>query len=197
MHRIRVAVTAFLFLCFAAFAYSQEPEQPKEPRQEEPRRDEAAPPRQDEARPPKPQDEATPPRRQDEEKPSKPEKRDEEKARKEEKQGRDEHGQEAHGQADYRGHARPAGKRAHIPDPQFRAHFGQQHRFTVKRVITQTTIVPGQTQFVYSGYTFVILDPWPSEWLFTDDCYIDYVDDDYFLFDVFHPGLRIALFVAG
>jgi len=197
MHHIRVAVTAFLFLCFAAFAYSQEPgQEPKEPRQEEPRRDEVAPPRQDEARPPRREDEATPPRRQDEERPSKPDKRDEEKARKEEKQGRDEHGQEAHGQADH-GHARPAGKSAHIPDPQFRAHFGQQHRFTVNRVINQTTIVAGQTQFVYSGYTFVILDPWPSEWLFTDDCYIDYVDDDYFLFDVFHPGIRIALFVAG
>jgi hypothetical protein len=48
-----------------------------------------------------------------------------------------------------------------------------------------------------AGYTFVILDPWPEAWLFGDDCYIDYLDGDYFLFDVFHPEIRVALLVIG
>ena len=67
----------------------------------------------------------------------------------------------------------------------------------MNQVVRQTTIVAGQTQFVSSGFTFIFLDPWPAEWLFTDDCYIDYIDGDYFLFDVFHPGIRVALFVVG
>jgi hypothetical protein len=40
------------------------------------------------------------------------------------------------------------------------------------------------------------LDPWPEGWLFTDDCFIDFVDDGYFLFDVSHPGVRVALLVV-
>jgi hypothetical protein len=93
-------------------------------------------------------------------------------------------------------HARPAGKSAHIPDDQFKAHFGRPHTFPVKRVITTTTVIPNQTQFFYSGYTFIFLDPWPTEWLPADDCFIDYIDGEYFLFDVLHPGIRVALFVA-
>ena len=62
-------------------------------------------------------------------------------------------------------------------------------------MITTTTVVPNQTQFVYAGYTFIFLDPWPAAWLFTDECYIEYVENEYFLFDVFHPGVRVALFV--
>jgi hypothetical protein len=64
-------------------------------------------------------------------------------------------------------------------------------------VISTTTVVPNQTQFVFAGYTFIFLDPWPADWLLSDECYIDYVDDEYFLFDAFYPGIRVALFVVG
>ena len=57
-------------------------------------------------------------------------------------------------------------------------------------------IIEGAPRFQYSGYWFEIVDPWPAEWLYTDDCYIDYVDGEYFLFDLLHPGVRIALFVV-
>jgi hypothetical protein len=95
----------------------------------------------------------------------------------------------------HRAHAQGSGK--HIPDDKFRASFGRQHTFKVNRVINQTTIVPGQTQFVTGGFTFVVLDPWPSEFLVTDDCFIDFIDGDYFLVDVFHPEVRVALLVVG
>jgi hypothetical protein len=98
--------------------------------------------------------------------------------------------QEQHGQP--QGHARPAGKTAHIPDDRFHAQFGRGHTFPVQR----TTVVEGQQGFVYGGYTFVLVDAWPGDWAYTDDCYIDYVDGDYFLFDLLHPGRRIALFVV-
>jgi hypothetical protein len=41
----------------------------------------------------------------------------------------------------------------------------------------------------------VFVDPWPAGWLVSDECYVDYVDGEYFLFDVLHPGVRVALSV--
>ena len=90
------------------------------------------------------------------------------------------------------GHARPAGKSAHIPDDKFRSNFGRTHTFAVQRPV----IVQGQPGFMYGGYSFVFVDPWPVDWAYTDDCYVDYIDGEYFLFDLLHPGIRIALFVV-
>lgn len=82
------------------------------------------------------------------------------------------------------------GKR--IPDDRFRSNFGRQHHFHVDR----TRIVNvSQPVVVYGGYSFQLVDAWPADWSYDDDCYIDYVDDGYYLFDVMHPGIRIAVFV--
>jgi len=94
-------------------------------------------------------------------------------------------------------HAAGAKQGKKIPDDKFRAHFGQLHKVKVTQVIHETRIVPGQTQFVYSGYTFVFVDPWPAEWAFTDDCYIDYINDEYVLVNPFHPGFYVALTIIG
>jgi len=87
---------------------------------------------------------------------------------------------------------RPAGKSAHIPEDRFRSNFGRSHTFVVQRPV----VVEGGPGFVYGGYSFVFVDPWPADWAYTDDCYVDYIDGEYFLFDVLHPGVRIALFVV-
>lgn len=92
-------------------------------------------------------------------------------------------------------HKQAEGKK--IPDKDLKAHFGESHKFRVKQVITTTRIVPNQTRFVYTGYTFVFVDPWPVGWGFDDDCYIDFVDGGYYIFDPFHPGIRVALMIAG
>lgn len=84
-----------------------------------------------------------------------------------------------------------------VSDSDLKAHFGQQHKFNVRQVVTTTTIVPNQTQFVYTGYTFVFADAWPAGWAMGDDCYIDYIDGQYFLIDVVHPGVRVALTIVG
>jgi hypothetical protein len=86
---------------------------------------------------------------------------------------------------------RPAGKSGHIPDDKFRAHFGRSHRFTARTVIVQ-----GQPQFQYGGYSFQLVDAWPEGWAYTDECYIDYIDGEYFLFDLVHPGIQVAVFVV-
>jgi hypothetical protein len=80
----------------------------------------------------------------------------------------------------------------HIPDDKFKANFGRQHTFTVNRINTSG----GQPQFQYSGYTFTIVDAWPAGWAYTDQCYIDYIDGEYFLFDLLHPGVQVALIVV-
>jgi hypothetical protein len=91
-----------------------------------------------------------------------------------------------------KGNARPAGKGGHIPDDKFRASFGRSHTFHPSRPV----IVNNQPTFNYGGYSFIMVDAWPSGWAYTDDCYVDYIDGEYFLFDILHPGVRIALFVS-
>lgn len=85
----------------------------------------------------------------------------------------------------------PAGKGGHIPDDKFKANFGHSHTFTAKTVIVQ-----GRPQFSYGGYSFQLVDVWPVGWAYTDECYIDYIDGEYFLFDLLHPGVRVAVFVV-
>jgi len=94
-------------------------------------------------------------------------------------------------------HNKAEGKNGRIPDKDLKAHFGQSHKFAVKQVITTTRIVPNQTRFVYSGYSFIFVDPWPMGWGFDDDCYIDFVDGGYYIFDPMHPGMRVTLMIAG
>jgi hypothetical protein len=81
---------------------------------------------------------------------------------------------------------------AHIPDDKFRAHFGREHTVVIK----QPVIVGGQPRFQSGGYWFIISDPWPAGWAYTDTCYVDYIDGEYFLFDLLHPGVRVALVVV-
>jgi hypothetical protein len=195
MNRIRIILSAMCLL-FVPALYAQEPaDEPKAPRHEEAkpesnrdaapstRQNEAQPPRQDAAKPPR-QDEARPPRQESERNPQT------ENARPERDQAKP--GREEHGQGQQNSHARPAGKSAHIPDDKFRASFGRTHTFVVSRPV----VVEGQPRFQYSGYWFEIVDPWPAEWAYTDDVYVDYIDGDYFLFDLLHPGVRVALFVV-
>lgn len=205
MNRINPFAVAVFFLLFATFAWAQDPRDDSKPKQDEPKQEEARPDAKHDATPPSHQNEAQPPQQEeqkpskDEMKPSNSEKESARPSHDENKPAHEEHGQEPErGQAAQSGeHARPSGKSVHIPDEKFKASFGRQHNFRVNQVINQTTVVAGQTQFIYGGYTFVVLDPWPSDWMFTDDCYIDYVDGDYFLIDLLHPGVRIALFVQG
>jgi cytoskeletal protein RodZ len=89
------------------------------------------------------------------------------------------------------------GNGGRIPEKDFKAHFGHEHKFSARQVVTTTRIVPNQTQFVYTGYTFVFADPWPEEWAMSDDCYIDYIDGEYYLLDLDHPGVQIELTIVG
>jgi len=192
--------TLALLLGTSAVAYAQQDEV-KPPRPDEttpearPASHESKPPRQDEAKPPR-QDEAKPPRQEEGKSPkldeNKPPKQEQSKPSHEQaKPASPEHPQQ---QAE-RNHPASQGnlkRGGHIPDDKFHAQFGRQHTFVVNRPV----VVEGQPRFQYSGYWFEIVDPWPVEWAYTDDVYLDYVDGDYFLFDLLHPGVRVAVFVV-
>lgn len=152
--------------------------------------------RHEEAKPQPKQDEGKP-SRQEEAKPTKQEKQEQshDQAMPEKQEHSNMHADHDRKTQDHaeqhtsQGHA--AGKGGHIPDDKFHAHFGQSHHFNAK-----TVIVVGQPQFVYGGYNFEFIDAWPADWAYTDDVYIDYIEGEYFLFDVLHPGVRVAVFVV-
>jgi len=79
-----------------------------------------------------------------------------------------------------------------IPQEQFQSHFGRQHTF----VVGHPTIVGGQPQFQYGGYSFNIIGAWPGDWSYSDEYYVDYINDDYVLFDLAHPGVSVAIVVV-
>lgn len=171
---LNLAILSVLVGCSAlVYAQDDKPQDNKPTQQEEPKPQQ----KQDEI---KPQDETKP--HQDQAKPSKQDKQEQKQDQKQEQKGHPE--QQA-------GNAGPARKGGHIPDDKFRAHFGRSHTFTAKTVIVQ-----GQPQFQYGGYSFQLVDVWPVGWAYTDECYIDYIDGEYFLFDLLHPGVRIAVFVV-
>lgn len=87
-------------------------------------------------------------------------------------------------------HGKPAGGQR-IPDDKFRANFGRQHTFRV-----QTQVVQGQPRFQYGGYWFALANPWPGDWAYSDDCYVDYINGEYVLIDLRHPGVEIPLVVV-
>jgi hypothetical protein len=79
-----------------------------------------------------------------------------------------------------------------IPDDRFRSNFGREHEFS----IGSPRMVDGYSRFQYGGFWFGFVQPWPNDWYYTDDVYIDYVDGEYFLFDPYYPGVRIAVNVV-
>lgn len=173
--RLLSASALSLLLGTTALLYAQDPHEDAKP-QDEPRPEASKPARQDEVKPKK-QDQDKDKSEQAEDKAAK---KDDAKATKQAEQ-QNQHAQRASNQGG-----------GHIPDDKFRSHFGRQHTFVVNHVTT----VGGQPQFQYGGYSFTIVEAWPMGWAYTDQCYIDYIDGQYFLFDLLHPGVQVALVVV-
>jgi hypothetical protein len=196
MNSSRCLNLALLTMLFAgtAVVFAQQPdERPQEPKQEEPKQEESRPA---ESKPPESKPSTSKPAQaQDQQKTQQKEEKQEQKQEQKQQKAQEKQGnpnQMAPAQQQQSHMAAPSGKSAHIPDNTFHQNFGRQHTF----VVNQPVIVAGRPQIVYGGYTFVFIDPWPVEWAYTDNCYIDYIDGEYFLFDLLHPGIRIALFVS-
>jgi hypothetical protein len=122
--------------------------------------------------------------------------RDREEEHKQEERNKDEHKEAEHKEArQEERHDEHAVKREEhvehrrIADEHFRAHFGREHHFAVRNI----TVVNNERRFEYGGYRFGFAEPWPVGWAYTDDVYIDFIDGEYYLFNVRHPGVRIMV----
>jgi len=81
---------------------------------------------------------------------------------------------------------------ARIPDERFRSNFGREHSFRMGDPV----MVGGYSRFQYGGFWFGFVDPWPADWYYTDDFYIDYVDGGYYMYNPYYPGARFAITVV-
>jgi hypothetical protein len=58
----------------------------------------------------------------------------------------------------------------------------------------------GYPRFQYQGYWFSLVDPWPgswaNNWYDTDDVYVSYVDNGYYLFNRRYPTVGIAINIS-
>jgi len=85
-----------------------------------------------------------------------------------------------------------------VPDARFRAYFGRDHFFRIYGL--PMFFVGGYPRFQYDGYWVTFVDPWPeawpANWYETDDVYLDYTDDGYYVYDRMRPGPGIAVTVS-
>ncbi len=189
--------TLSLFLGTSALMYAQE-EKPSESRPAETQKDKSAPApnrQSDMAKPQENREQTGKMPEQSEDKNVRGEDRSHQDARQDQKQTeRTEHNAQMNdSRQDHAQRAQAGGNRGggHIPDEKFRSSFGRQHTFVVNRPASG-----GQPQFQYGGYTFNIIDAWPADWSYSDQVYVDYVDGQYFLYDLAHPGVSVAIVVV-
>ncbi|SPE40490.1 hypothetical protein SBA7_1390011 [Candidatus Sulfotelmatobacter sp. SbA7] len=61
-------------------------------------------------------------------------------------------------------------------------------------------VVGGYPRFQYNGYWFSMVDPWPeywaNDWYDTDDVYVTYADNGYYLFDRRYPNVGMAINIS-
>jgi len=74
-----------------------------------------------------------------------------------------------------------------IPDDRFKANFGREHSFRVSQSDYRNH------RFQYSGYWFGFVDPWPSNWLYTQDVYVVEINGVYYLCNPMYPGVNLVL----
>lgn len=77
-----------------------------------------------------------------------------------------------------------------IPADRYKANFGQQHRFRVSQGDYSNR------RFQYGGYFFGFVDPWPSNWLYTQDVYVIEINGVYYLCNPMFPGVNLTLSFA-
>jgi hypothetical protein len=85
-----------------------------------------------------------------------------------------------------------------IPDDRYRGYFGPRHQF---RIYNQPfLVVGGYPRFQYNGYWISLVDPWPqswtNDWYDTDDVYVTYVDNGYYLHNRRYPTVGLAISIS-
>jgi hypothetical protein len=82
-----------------------------------------------------------------------------------------------------------------IPGDRFGHYFGPRHGFRIYGL--PFLVVDGYPRFQYGGYWIRFIDPWPEywpdDWYETDDVYIAYTGDGYYLFNRQYPSAGVAV----
>ena len=85
-----------------------------------------------------------------------------------------------------------------VPDDRYRRYFGAEHGFRIQT--RPFRVASGHPAFQYRGYWFTVVDRWPESWTDnwydTDDVYVTYRDDGYYLFNRRHPRAGIAIQIS-
>jgi hypothetical protein len=85
-----------------------------------------------------------------------------------------------------------------VPDDRFSLYFGSGHFFEIGSL--PLLFVGGYPRFQYDGYWVTLMDPWPETWpplwYETDNVYIDWGGDGYYLYDTNYPGIGIAALIS-
>ena len=102
-------------------------------------------------------------------------------------------------QADHRTWEQRGGYNGYrVPEAAFYSDFGRDHGFRIYRY--PMFVVSGYPRFQYGGFWFRVVDPWPEywsdDWYETDDVYIDYSNDGYYLYNSRYPGAGIAISIS-
>jgi hypothetical protein len=79
----------------------------------------------------------------------------------------------------------------------YRGYFGRDHAFRIYSY--PVDVYGGYPRFQYGGFWFGLMNPWPEYWsdywYDTDDVYIDYSGDGYYMYNRRYPRDRIAITV--
>src|SRR5208337_4165694 len=85
-----------------------------------------------------------------------------------------------------------------IPDDRYNGYFGRNHGFVIYS--QPYMVVGGFPRFQYGGYWFALVDPWPSywanNWYQTDNVYVVYANNGYYMYNQRYPGVGIAITVS-
>ena len=85
-----------------------------------------------------------------------------------------------------------------VPDARYNVYFGQRNLFRIYGL--PFMVYGGYPRFQYNGYWVTLLDPWPgywsNDWYDTDDVYVVYQNDGYYLYDDRYPGIGIAISIS-
>ena len=96
-----------------------------------------------------------------------------------------------HWESEHRGWNQRGGYHGYrVPPDYFRVHYGHDHLFRVYSV--PFAYEGGNPRFQFGGRWFTVMDPYPEywgpTWYQTDDVYVDYHNDGYYLFNRRYPG---------
>lgn len=85
-----------------------------------------------------------------------------------------------------------------VPRERFVLCFGPRHSFRVHTL--PVVVIAGHPRFHYNGFYVTLIDPWPEywapNWYESDDVYVDYVGDGYYMFNRRHPSVAIAVNIS-